>query len=295
MRLADRIARVAALALFVFAAAAAADPAVWRVDGARGAELWLLGSVHVLRREDYPLPESVDRLFARADEIVMELDLDDLDPAEQQRILVGTAMLPSDTTLRDVLPAATYATAEERARALGIDLALLQRFEPWLVAIMLLDLGLQSHGYRSELGVEQYLLGKARAGSKAITGLESLEQQLALFDGLSPDTQRDLLAQTLGELAAADVRMREITAAWRDGRLEALGTELLAEFEQFPGLYEDIVADRNASWIAPLEALLEGERKVLVVVGALHLVGPDSVVAKLEARGHEVRRVERVP
>jgi uncharacterized protein YbaP (TraB family) len=274
---------------------AAADPAVWRVAGARGAELWLLGSVHVLRSEDYPLPDSVDRLFASADEIVMELDLDDLDPAEQQQILLGTALLPRGTVLRDVLPPGTYATAEERTRALGIDLTLLERFEPWLVAITLLDQGLQAHGYRSQLGIEQYLVGKARAAGKPITGLESLAEQIALFDELPPDAQRDLLAQSLDELAAAGDRMREITAAWRDGRLDQLSDELLAEFAQFPELYEDIVAERNSNWIAPLEALLAGERKVLVVVGALHLVGADSVIAQLEARGHEVRRISSVP
>src|SRR5690606_40760056 len=68
-------------------------------------------SVHVLRSEDYPLPESVDRLLARADEIVMELDLDDIDSAEQQRIVLEKATLPSGTTLRDALPPATYAAA----------------------------------------------------------------------------------------------------------------------------------------------------------------------------------------
>ena len=86
-RAAAALARAAA-ALALTAAGtvtAAADPAVWQVNGARGAELFLLGSVHVLRREDYPLPTSVDRLFERADELVMELDLDDADLAEQQQ------------------------------------------------------------------------------------------------------------------------------------------------------------------------------------------------------------------
>src|SRR5690606_366789 len=155
--------------------------------------------------------------------------------------------------------------------------------------------GLRAHGYRGELGLEQYVAAKARDAGTPITGLETLEQQLGLFDGLSTDAQRDLLEQSLGELEAANEAMAEITTAWRDGRLDTLSEELLDEFEAFPGLYEDIVVERNANWIAPLEALLAGDRKVLVAVGALHLVGPDSGVAKREARGHEVQRVERVP
>src|SRR5690606_26868536 len=194
----------AALVLYVLGAAtAAADPAVWRVEGERGAELWLLGSVHVLSRNDHPLPESVDRLVARADEIVMELDLDDLDLAQQQQVLLARALLPQGRVLRDVLPSDAYASAEARTRALGVDLALFERFEPWLVAITLLDLGLQAQGYSSELGVEQYVVGKARAAGKPITGLETVAQQIALFDELAPEAQRDLLDQSLAEIAQA--------------------------------------------------------------------------------------------
>jgi uncharacterized protein YbaP (TraB family) len=293
----SRWARAAAALLLSAGGAldAAADPAVWHVAGPRGAEIWLLGSIHVLSKDDHPLPGSVDRLFERADELVMELDLDDIDIAAEQQALLGTAVLPRGTVLRDVLPPGMYATAARRTRALGIDLALLENFEPWLVAITLLDLSLQAQGYSSQLGVEQHLVGKARAAGKTITGLESPAEQFALFDNLPADAQRDLLEQSLDELTAAGGEIRDITAAWRDGRLEDLSEELLAEFEQFPSLYEDVVVARNANWIAPLEALLEGERKVLVVVGALHLVGDDSVIAKLKARGHDVRRLEDVP
>src|SRR5690606_21738167 len=147
-------------------------------------------------------------------------------------------MLPQGTVLRDVLPPEAYATAEARTRALGIDLALLERFEPWLVAITLLDLGLQAQGYSSQLGVEQYLVGKAAAARKPITGLETLDEQVGLFDELAPDAQRDLLLQSLDEIAEAGERLGEITAAWRDGRLDELSDGLLEEFEQFPGLYE---------------------------------------------------------
>jgi uncharacterized protein YbaP (TraB family) len=276
-------------------AGAAADPAVWHVAGPQGAELWLLGSIHVLRKEDYPLPDNVDRLFERADAIVMELDLDDADIAEQRRTLLSTAVLPRGTVLRDVLPPGTYATAERRTRALGIDLMLLENFEPWFVAITLLDQSLQAHGYRSQLGVEQYLVGKARAAGKPIVGLESPAEQLAIFDQLPPATQSDLLEQSLNEIAVAGERIGHVTAAWRDGDLDELGAELLAEFDQVPGLYEDVVAERNGNWIAPLEALLAGEHKVLVVVGALHLAGDDSVVAKLRQRGHDVRRIDSAP
>jgi uncharacterized protein YbaP (TraB family) len=268
-----------------------ADPAAWRVTASDGGELTLLGSMHYLKDEDYPLPSSVSRLYERADALVMELDLDDVETQSQQATLVSAAMLPPGTMLRDVLDTELYAHAERSARELGVDLELLARFEPWLVAITLLDHGMGRLGYRAERGIEQYFVELAERNGKEIYGLESLESQIRIFDELPRDSQQALLEQTLDELDLADDAMRELAGAWRDGELEKLTEKLLADFASFPGLYDSLVVDRNRSWIAPLEGYLRERRRYLVVVGALHLVGPDNVVTLLEQRGFTVTRL----
>ena len=247
--------------------------------------------MHYLKDEDYPLPESVSRLYERADALVMELDLDDLGSASQQSTLLGAAMLPSGTRLRDVLDAELYAHTDRRARELGVDLELLANFEPWLVAITLLDQGMGQLGYHAERGLEQYFVGLAEPDGKEIYGLESLESQIRIFDELPRSSQQALLEQTLDELEAADDAMRELAGAWRHGELETLTEKLLADFEGFPGLYDSLVVDRNRRWIEPLEQYLRERRRYLVVVGALHLVGPDNVVMLLERRGYTVTRL----
>jgi uncharacterized protein len=281
---------VALLAVAAFADLRA-DPAAWRVTASNGGEVTLLGSMHYLKDEDYPLPESVSRLYERADALVMELDLDDLGSASQQSTLLGAAMLPSGTRLRDVLDAELYAHTDRRARELGVDLELLANFEPWLVAITLLDQGMGDLGYHAERGLEQYFVGLAEPDGKEIYGLESLESQIRIFDELPRSAQQALLEQTLDELEAADDAMRELAGAWRHGELETLTEKLLADFEGFPGLYDSLVVDRNRRWIEPLEQYLRERRRFLVVVGALHLVGPDNVVMLLEQRGYTVTRL----
>jgi uncharacterized protein len=285
------IASVVLAAALAVGGRAAADPAAWRVAGRDGGELWLLGSMHLLRDQDYPLPKSIDALYERADVVVLELDLDDIDPVSQQATLLGAAVLPSGRELRDVVDADLYGLAEQEARELGLDLALLARFEPWLVAITLLDLGMNRIGYRADRGLEQYFVGQARSDGKEIIGLETLEMQLGIFDRLPESQQHALLAQTLRELEHADVAMQELTAAWKAGRLEALGEQLLADFADFPGLYEALVLERNRQWVKQIEGFLAERRTYLVVVGALHLVGDDSVVELLAARGHALTRV----
>jgi uncharacterized protein YbaP (TraB family) len=282
----------AALAALAVLQQAAADPAAWRISGEKGGEVALLGSVHVLRAADYPLPPLVDALYARADTLVMELDLDDLDPLAEQSTLLAAAVLPPNRSLRSVVDARVYALAAARSRALGVDLALLDRFEPWLVAITLLDQGLRNLGFESERGLEQYLVGKARGDHKEIVGLETLSSQVNLFDALPAGQQQALLAQTVQELDAGLGSMNEVAAAWRAGRLDVLSEKLLADFDDFPGLYDSLVTQRNRAWTEVIERYLRDGRRHLVVVGALHLVGRNNVIDMLEKRGHRASRVE---
>lgn len=285
-------ARLALLAAVLPAGLASADPAAWRMTGRNGAEITLLGSMHVMRPSDHPLPSSIDALVERADLIVMEVDIDDIDVAAQQRLILETAMLPQGTVLEDVVDEEAYRLVEQHMRELGVDLTQLERFEPWFLAITVLELGMRKIGFQAERGVEQYVLGRAQAAGTEIVGLETLEFQIGLFDALPPEQQQALLEQTLSELDEGAAVLGEMVAAWRDGELERLSAELLDEFDQFPGLYETIVTKRNSAWVPALERMLADGRRRLVVVGALHLVGPDSVIDQLRERGHDVERLQ---
>jgi uncharacterized protein YbaP (TraB family) len=221
----------------------------------------------------------------------MELDLDDVDAAAQQRVILATAMLPQGTVLANVVDERVYAQVEQSAAALGLDLALLERFEPWFLAVTLLDQGLRKWGFQAERGIEQYVLARAQRTGKEIGGLETLEFQIGIFDSLSRQSQQAMLEQTLAELDEAETALRAMVEAWRDGELESLSAELLDDFDEFPGLYETLVLTRNRSWVPALERMLTDGQRHLVVVGALHLVGDDSVIELLQARGHAVERL----
>jgi uncharacterized protein len=271
--------------------AVTADPAVWRMTNDNGAEVTLLGSMHVLRASDYPLPASVDGLIDRSEQIVMELDMDDVDAAAQQRVILETALLPQGTVLANVVDARVYTQVQQSAAQLGLDLKLLERFEPWFLAITLLDQGLRQWGFQAERGLEQYVVGRAQRTGTEIVGLETLEFQIGIFDSLPPQSQQAMLEQTLSELDEAETALRAMVEAWRDGELESLSAELLDDFDDFPGLYDALVLTRNRSWVPALERMLADGQRHLVVVGALHLVGDDSVIELLRARGHAVERL----
>jgi uncharacterized protein len=274
------------------AGTATADPAAWRIAGDQGGEITLLGSMHVLRAADYPLPASIDKLFARADVLIMELDLDATDPATQQTTIMRAAMLPRGTVLRDVVDPKVYELTTKRTREMGMDLALLEQFEPWFLSIAILEQGTHKLGFEGERGLEQYLLRKSHESHKRIIGLETLEFQIGIFDALPKEAQQAMLEQTLNELDEAQTAMAKLAVAWREGQLETLSEGLLADFDAFPELYDPLVKKRNAAWTEQLEPYLKDGRRYLVVVGALHLVGRDNVIDMLKARGHKAVRLQ---
>ena len=267
---------------------AQAEPAAWRVTGEDTGELLLLGSIQYLRQEDYPLPSNIDELYQQADTLVMELDLDDLDTLSVENLFVEAGTLPPGSSLQTVLTPAVYELAETRSAEFGLDLAFATRLEPWLVAITLMDLGMNALGFNASRGLEQHLLRRATSDGKQVLGLETLEDQIHVFDQLSIKEQEALLLQTLNEIDSADDAMDELLNAWRDGRVNTLANELTANFEDFPILYRHLVIDRNERWLNPLRQLLETGERYLVVVGALHLVGDDSVIELLQHQGLSV-------
>jgi uncharacterized protein YbaP (TraB family) len=294
--------RIALAVCWLLPALSLADSAghpvtMWMAEGASN-RVYLLGSVHLLREQDHPLPTVIDEVYAAAETLYMELDMDDLDPLLMQATINRLGMLDEGRSLRDVMGEDLYAEAESMAAELELPLEMLERTEPWLAAITVEQLALARIGFNPVYGVEMHLLKKASGDGKEILGFESVEQQLAYLDGLSLDAQRDLLMQTLTESASIRDLMDDLILAWRSGDIEYLERTLLDDVSGYPELYDTIVADRNRLWVDTIDALLEQDEDYLVIVGALHLVGEDGVPQLLEQRGvrvtqmHEQRGIE---
>ena len=288
--------------LWLLPVAALADSAghpvtMWMAEGTSN-HVYLLGSVHLLREQDHPLPRVIDAAYDDAETLYMELDMDDLDPLIMQATINRLGMLEEGTSLRDVMGDELYAEAMAAAVELEIPLEMLERTEPWFAANTVEQLALARIGFNPAYGVEMHLWRKATRDGKPILGFESVEQQLAYLDGLSLDAQRDLLMQALTESVAIREIMDDLIFAWRSGDIDFLEQSLLEDVSGYPELYDTIVANRNRLWVDTIDELLEQEDDYLVVVGALHLVGEDGVPQLLQQRGvritqmHELRGIE---
>jgi uncharacterized protein YbaP (TraB family) len=287
--------RLAAALLALLAACAAnADGAhhtLWAVQG-RHNTVYLLGSVHVLKPQQSALPAEAQAAYARAHTIVMEIALDQaLAPEDLQAAMLAQGMLPEGQSLQASLGEALYRRLAERAPGLGLDLAQLQHFQPWIIALLLQQAQLTRSGYAAGAGVDLQLASQAQTDHKTIIGLETLAQQFALFAQLTPAQQRQFLAQTLAEVDAVDDEAAGIVAAWRAGDTRQLDAVLQKSRRESPQLFDAMTTQRNRRWLPRIIELLNGDEDCLVIVGALHLVGRDGLVQLLQRRGfHPVQQ-----
>lgn len=257
---------------------------MWLAEGATN-RVYILGSVHLLRREDHPLPAIMEAAYADAESLIMELDMDDLDPAALQAATNRLGVIQDERTLRDFLGAARYEEAVAAAAEMDIPFDMLDKTEPWYAAITVEQLALMRIGFNPLYGIELHMTMKATQDGKEVTGLETIEEQLAMLDGLSIEAQNDLLLQTLAEGGNIEAFMDDMIRAWRVGDVDYLETNMLDDMAEYPELFDVIVESRNRRWVGSIEALLDDEDDYLIVVGALHLVGAVGVPALLEQRG----------
>lgn len=266
-----------------------ARPAIWQVDGPAGQRAWLLGTIHAL-----PAPIRLDSpAFDRA-------------TREATVLLVEVAALEDDrrTALAFHKLSAVPAAPPIAERAGPADRPLLtallaetkiapERFsqmDTWAAALALGQAISARSGDDSGNGADRLVLRAMR--DKPVREFEGAERQLAIFDRLPEQEQRDLLSAVIRSAPTARKDGSRLQQAWLRGDVATLAAldhqGLLAD----PELREALLVRRNEAWISHLLSIMARGDKPLVAVGALHLVGQDGLAARLEARGFKVTRVQ---
>ena len=287
------IAVVFVLSAFVLMAGTALGgdkTSVWKVSSDKGT-VYLLGSIHMLTENDFPLPAAMTNAFAKSEVVVFEVDPDSLQSASVQMYILQNAMCGEGKTLRSELGDSVYALAAARAESLGVDLGPLAGFKPWFAALALTLAETQRLGFDPMLGVEMRFAKLAKDSGKTIESLETAQYQLGLFIDLSAGEQRDFLLHTLSQLSDIEGELTRIVAAWKAGSLEDLDRTLNKSYEDFPSIYERLVGRRNRQWVERIDALLESGKIHAVIVGVGHMPGREGLVELLSKKGYTVEQM----
>lgn len=282
------LAALIALALCGSAGGAQGKHFLWKVEGPNASVAYLLGSLHVLTPEYYPLADEINQAFAASKTLVEELDLDEMNDPAQMMAALGKAMLTDGRTLDQIVAPSTFAEVTKRAERAGLPMVALQRMKPWLVAITLMGPTLQAAGFTAELGVDKHFFDRAKQAGLKRQALETLAYQIDRFDQLSPKLQEDMLVSGMKDLDTQVGNVQEMARQWAAGDVPTLEKELLASFEGSRELYDRLLVERNRNWVPHVETCLQQNAGCFIVVGAAHLVGPDGLPALLEKKGYKV-------
>ncbi len=294
--------RLLALALcaLLIPAAHAAEPAqeakrplLWKVSDADNA-VYLLGSFHLLKAEDYPLPAEVDRAFDDSASLLFEVDPAAMTSPESVAVMQKYMAYEDGKSLSTVLPKATLERLGTLVSASGSSVQALEHSEPWAVSLGLVLGVTQAMGFRPELGLDRKLMARAGEAGKPATGLETVEDQMKAMDSVPYAEQAQGMDEFLTDPQKAIREMTNMHAWWRAGDVAKLDSGMRAEMaRKTPESYRLLDVERNRAWMPQVEKRLTESKKdnTLVVVGALHLLGSDGLVEQLKAKGYKVERV----
>lgn len=244
--------------------------------------LMVVGSIHMGSEDMYPLPEELDAFLLQSDGLITEVKL-------TQEVEVPKSKSP--TTL-EVLNQAQRHQLQLISSELGLPADMFMNLPAWQTALSLQLSQFVKMDLRQDLGVDQYFTKQALKQKKPIFGLESTEDQLAIFAS-NPKISSLLLTDTVDNWQENLQASRCLTKSWKAGdRMELI--KLADESAADEEIGELFIYQRNRTWAEKLDsdAFIDSGR-YLVVVGALHLVGKENLLDLLKKRGFTVTQLSK--
>jgi uncharacterized protein YbaP (TraB family) len=281
---------------FLFAANPLADNArdtepgkhfLWSVRSEKST-VYILGSIHILREDAYPLPEEIERVYSCCSMVVFETDLDGMSDIESQNRMMKLGMYQHGQGLSKNITPETYRLLEKRMTAAGLPIKSFEQFKPWFVSLSLAGAEIKRLGYDPGLGIDRYFFNKAKKDKREMFFLESNQYQLDLMAAMDRRQQESFLRETLKEIDLIEMMASDMVNAWMNGDAEKLYSVTKAGFEEHPDIYYRFFVQRNKKWLPVIENLAQQGKDVLVIVGAGHLVGEENLIDLLRNKGYEV-------
>lgn len=265
-------------------------PLLWQV-GEGDQHFYLLGSFHLLTKDDYPLADSLEAAYADAERVVFELAPEAALSPTLAATMTQRGMLPADQSLTGMVSEETRAGL---IRFLGSEAALpsVERFKPWFLSLGIAISAMTQAGFEAQLGLDMHLMQRAQADGKVTGGLETAEDQINALDSVPFDEQEISLRQSLRPLPELRAEIDTLHRYWREANVDGLEREMLNEMiELTPKAAKLLTIDRNLRWLPQVQAMVADGQPTLVVVGALHLIGDDGLPSLLRKQGVPVRQI----
>ncbi|MGZ3577701.1 MAG: TraB/GumN family protein [Syntrophales bacterium] len=264
---------------------------LWRVQSKRNT-VYVLGSIHLLKKDVYPLSRTIVSAFEKADVLAVEADVSDISRLDIEK-LMESAFYPDGDSLEKHVSGKTFNLIKEETARAGLPMELVYNQRPWFLGLTLESVELMKSGYDPNYGIDKHFLSKAE-GRKKISELESLDYQINLLAGLNDGEQELFLLYTLRELKILVQEVDKLVDAWKSGateKMESTMTKSLTEDGRFYTIYDKLIYKRNSNMAQKIDGYLNTNKTYFVVVGAAHLLGDKGIIQLLKAKGHSVEQL----
>ena len=284
------------LLFFIFTAAHAENDRAffWQVTAGE-TSVYLMGSIHFADKSFYPLRKDIVDAFDQSETLVVELDVNKIDPNAYNRILLERGIYKDGSTIKDAVAEETWKQLQLQLQQLKISYDDIKNYKPGMLVLTLTAIQVMQMGLDPELGIDVYFLNKAVSDKplKKIVELETLEQQMNLFLNI-PDGEL-LLKESLYSMDEAEPMMTDMVRYWKngdqDGMIKLIFEDALNDYPAFSEIYDSLFYDRNRKMVAKIERMLKQQQgSHFLVVGSGHLIGDRGIVNALKEKGYKVVR-----
>jgi len=262
---------------------------LWSIETGKNT-IYLMGSLHVLKSDSFPLGKEIEEAYIDCKKIVFETDLDSVNDPGFQAKMITLGLYPDGQTLEQNVSKETYRLLEKKVLAAGLSIAQFDRLKPWVCALALTFMEFKRLGFDPSYGIDTHFFNRAKKDGKEIIVLETLDYQLGLFTKMGKAEQESLLRQTLKDLEVIETMASQMVEAWRTGDVDKLNSIIRLSFKEYPDIHNRFIIQRNKRWISQIEDLMRQDENVLVIVGAGHVVGTGNILELLKKKGYKIVR-----
>jgi uncharacterized protein len=263
---------------------------LWKVQSS-SSTVYLLGSIHFLKKDVYPLNQTIENAYESSDKLVVEANINELGNLDL-KMLADRAFYKNDDHIEKHVSPQTYRLIEKESKTLGMPIELIRMHKPWFLALSFQAMELMRLGYDPQHGVDYHFLARAQ-GKKSILELESLDEQLSLLSGFSDREQEQFLFYTLETLKSMGSQVESMVRAWTSGdaqAMESILSEAAVQDASTASIFRKLFDERNAKMTSRIEGYLRSNGSYFVIVGAGHLIGKRGVVELLKSKGYVVEQ-----
>ncbi len=275
--------------LFIFPSVCFSETSLWHISK-NGNELYLGGTIHVLKKEDYPLPVEFNKAFQKSNKLVFETNIEMTKTPEFAMKMAQMLTFPTGKSLKDAISEKTFNKLKKYLAERSIPIESLLNFKPSMVVLVITVIELQKMGM-VDIGVDEYFHNKAKQVGKITEYFETVDEQLEFIRTMGQGNEDAMLLSSINDMSRMETAMNTIKSAWLSGdenKLVEVGlTEMIRDY---PDIYQSLLVKRNNNWMPHIERMMIDKNIEMILVGALHLVGKDGLLQQLRKKGYRVKK-----